>query len=73
MQKARGQRTIGRAEKGRPRGPHTGGTGLPGRGEELWNAEGIQPSAQGSATPLQPQHYLSPWKGWPQEASRTYL
>ena len=63
MEEGWGQRVIGRAEKGRPRGPHTGGTGLAGRGEELWNAESIQQSAQGSAPASNPNIIYLPEKG----------
>lgn len=45
--------------------------GLGRGGEELWNAEGIQPSTQESDPPPQAQHYSSPWRGWPQEVSMT--
>ena len=48
----RGQRITGRAEKGRPRGPHTGRTGLGRGGDELRNAESIQPSSQEADPPI---------------------
>lgn len=67
----RGQRIIERAEKGSPRGPHTGRTGLGRGGYELRNAESIQPSSQEADPPI-PALSISP-RGRPQQVSVTRL
>lgn len=66
-----GQRITERAEKGSPRGPHTGRTGLGRGGDELRNAESIQPSSQEADPPI-PALSISP-RGWPQQVSVTRL